>query len=77
MILTNDFHMYLVLIFVLLSISNWSIDQMSIVFINGLGDQASIPGQVTPKIQKMVVDATLLNTQLYKVRIKGKVEQSR
>ena len=25
----------------------------------------------------MVLDATLLNTQLYKVRIKGKVEQSR
>ena len=26
---------------------------------------------------KMVLDATLLNTQYYKVRIKGKVEQSR
>ena len=25
----------------------------------------------------MVLDATLLNTQYYKVRIKGKVEQSR
>ena len=25
----------------------------------------------------MVLDATLLNTQQYKVRIKGKVEQSR
>ena len=25
--------------------------------------------------QKMVLDATLLNTQHYKVRIKGKVEQ--
>ena len=25
----------------------------------------------------MVLDAALLNTQLYKVRIKGKVEQSR
>ena len=29
------------------------------------------------KTQKMVLDATLLNTQHYKVRIKGKVEQSR
>ena len=27
--------------------------------------------------QKMVLDASLLNTQHYKVRIKGKVEQSR
>ena len=30
-----------------------------------------------PKTQKMVLDATLLNTQHYKVRIKGKMEQSR
>ena len=29
------------------------------------------------KTQKMVFDAALLKTQLYKVRIKGKVEQSR
>ena len=28
------------------------------------------------KIQKMVLDATLLSTQRYKVRIKGKVEKS-
>ena len=47
------------------------------VFINGAGDLGSIPGQVIPKTQKMVLDATLLNTQHYKVRIKGKVEQSR
>ena len=33
------------------------------------------PGQVIPKTQKMGLDATLLNTQHYKVRIKGKVEQ--
>ena len=32
-----------------------------------------IPGRVIPKTQKMVLDATLLNTQHYKVRIKGKV----
>ena len=30
-----------------------------------------------PKTQKMVLDADLLNTQEYEVRIKGKVEQSR
>ena len=35
------------------------------------------PGRVIPKTQKMVLDASLLNTQHYKVRIKGKVEQSR
>ena len=47
------------------------------VFTNGPGDLGSIPGRVIPKIQKMVLDATLLNTQHYKVRIKGKVEQSK
>ena len=47
------------------------------VFANGLGDLGSIPGRVIPKTQKMVLDASLLNTQHYKVRIKGKVEQSR
>ena len=50
---------------------------MSRVFTNGLGDLGSIPGRVIPKTKKMVRDATLLNTQHYKVRIKGKVEQSR
>ncbi len=34
-------------------------------------------GRVIPKTQKMVLDASLLNTQHYKVRIKGKVEPSR
>ena len=46
------------------------------VFANGQGDLASIPGRITPKTLKMVVDTSLLNTQQYKVRIKGKVEQS-
>ena len=50
---------------------------MSIVFANGQGDQGSIPVSVIPKTQKMVLDAALLNTQHYKVRIKDKVEQSR
>ena len=47
------------------------------VFANGPGDLSSIPGRVIPKTQKMVLDASLLNTQHCKVRIKGKVEQSR
>ena len=46
------------------------------VFANGQGDLGSIPGRVIPKTQKMVLDAILLNTLHYKVRIKGKVEQS-
>ena len=50
---------------------------MSRVFVNGPGDRCSIPGQVIPKTQKLIPDAALLNTQHYKVRIKGKVKQSR
>ena len=34
-------------------------------------------GRALPKTLKMVLDASLLNTQHYKVRIKGKVEKSR
>ncbi len=48
----------------------------SVVFANGPGDLGSIPGRVIPKTQKMVLDTSLLNTQHYNVRIKGKVEQS-
>ena len=44
---------------------------------NSPGDLGSIPGRVIPKTSKMVLDTSLLNTQCYKVRIKGKVEQSR
>ena len=44
------------------------------MFANDLGDRGSIPGQLIPKTQKMVLDAALLNTQPYKVSIKGKVE---
>ena len=46
-------------------------------FANGPGDLCSIPGHVIPKTLKMALDTSLLKTQLYKVRIKGKVEQSR
>ena len=47
------------------------------VFANGPGDDGSIPGRVIPKTLKRVLDTSLLNTQRYEVRIKGKVEQSR
>ena len=40
---------------------------MSRVFANGTVDWSSIPGRVILKTQKMVLDATLLNTQYYKV----------
>ena len=46
------------------------------VFANDPGDPSSIPGRVIPKTQKMVLDPTLLNTQHYKVKIKGKVAPS-
>ncbi len=39
---------------------------------NGPGDLGSILGRVIPKTLKMVVDTSLLNTQQYKVCIKGK-----
>ena len=50
---------------------------MSKVLAKDPGDPGSIPGRVIPKTFKMVLDTSLLNTQQYKVRIKGKVEQSR
>ena len=47
------------------------------VFANGPGDLGSIPGCVIPKTFKIILDTSLLNTQQYKIRIKGKVEQSK
>ena len=55
---------------------DWFIGLVGRGFANGPGDLCSIPGRVTKDI-KMVLDTYLLNTQQYKVRIKGKVEQSR
>ena len=48
--------------------SNWLFGLVGRVFANV---------RVIPKTFKMVLDTSLLNTQQYKVRIKGKVEQSR
>ena len=53
------------------------IGQVVRVFANGPENLGSIPGHVIPKTLKMVLDTSLLNTQQYKVRIKGKMEQSR
>ena len=53
------------------------IGMMVRVFTNGLGDLGSTPGRIIPKTQKSYLMAPLLNTQQYKVGIKGKVEQSR
>ena len=56
---------------------NRLIDLVGRVFANGPGDLGSIPGHVIPKTLKMVIDVSVLNTHQYKVRIKGKVRQSR
>ena len=50
---------------------------MSRMFDNDPGNRVLITGRVIPKTQKRVLDGNLLNTQYYKVRVKGKVEQSR
>ena len=47
------------------------------VFANGPRDLDAIPGRVLPKTPEIVLDASLLNTQQYKVRIKSKMEQPR
>ena len=60
-----------------IKIDNRLIGLVGIVFANGAGDHGSISGRVIPKTLKMVLDTSLLNTQEYKVRIKGKVEQSK
>ena len=55
-----------------------AIGLMSRAFTRGPRDWGSIPDQVILKnTLKMVLDAALLNTKHYKVRSKGKVEQSR
>ena len=59
------------------NIGYWLIGLVGRVFANDLGDLGSIPGRVIPKTLKMVLDTALLNTQQYKVHIKGKLEQSR
>ena len=45
-------------------------------FANSSEGVGSTPGRVIQKTLKMVLDTSLLNTQQYKVRIKGELEQS-
>ena len=56
---------------------NWLIGLVGRVFANSPGELGSIPGRVILKTFKTALDTSLLNTQQYKVRIKGKVEQSK
>ena len=67
----------IIYIYIYIYIYILDIGMMVRVFANGPGHLGLIPGRVIPKTQKMALDASLLNTQYYKVRIKGKVEQSR
>ena len=48
-----------------------------IVFANGQEDRRPTLGRFITRTQRMVLEASLLNPQNYKVRIKSKVEQSR
>ena len=58
-------------------LNHQSIGLVSRVFTHSLEDLGSISVRVIPKTQKMVFDASLLNTQHYKVQIKNKVKQSK
>ena len=42
------------------------------LFVYDLGNRGSIAARVIPNTEKMVLDASLLNAQNYKVRIKSK-----
>ena len=50
---------------------------MSRVFTNGPETEVQSQVESYQRLKKMVLDAALLNTQHYKVGIKGKAEQSR
>ena len=57
--------------------TEWPIGIMVRVFTNGPADQVSISDCVTPKTLKKKLYASLLKTQQFKVRIKGKWNDSR
>ena len=69
-----DVEKYNKVFFLFLELSTWLVGR---VFAIGPGDLGSILGHVLPKTLKRVLDTSLLSTKQYKVRIKGKVEQSR
>ena len=54
-----------------------TIGLMSRVFTNGPDRPGFSPSTSHTKDSKMVLDAAMLSTQHYKVRIKSKVEQSK
>ena len=60
-----------------LFVCNQLIGLVSRVFANGPEDLGSVSGHFIPKTLKMILDASLLNTHQFKVRIKGEVDQSR
>ena len=52
-------------------------EQNNAIMTNYIKRWKAIPGRVIAKTLKMVHNAGWLNTQHYKVRVKGKVDQSR
>ena len=66
--------LYYTVVYIYVLPAHWLSGRM---FANCLGDRGSFPGQVIPKTLKIVLNTSLLKIQHYKVRIKGKVEQSR
>ena len=65
------------LFYIKYSYQNRFIGLVGRMFVNDPRDLGSISGRVKPKTLKMVLDTSLLNTQQYMVRIKGKVERFR
>ena len=63
--------------FIFIGMQNRLIGQVGKEFDNGPKDLCSNLGCAILKTLKMILDTSLFNTQQYKVRIKGKVEQSR
>ena len=53
---------------------DWPIGLMSRMFTNSPGDRVFNPKSSHTKDSKMVLDTALLNTQQYKVRIRGKMD---
>ena len=63
--------------FILVNANDFSVHISKHLFTNSPEDLGSILGRVISKTLKMVLDTALLKIHHYKVRIKGKVEQSR
>ncbi len=63
---------YLVVIIIIYNTAKWL---ECLLMAQGTWVQSQVESY--QKLKKMLLDATLLNTHHYKVRIKGKMEQSR